>query len=98
MTQNPYEMILFYEVLIFGICYFFIRLNITRTHKQTTEMLRTLHKQTMESFATRPRIDFDSVMDEIKEDGRQTRLSIDKRTQSALEAIRAPLVNRGGRA
>ncbi len=87
MIQNPYEMILFLVILNFGIGYFLTRRLIIRTYKQTAEMLATVHKQTMESFTTRPRIDFDSVMDEIREDGRQTRLSIDRRIQSALKVI-----------
>lgn len=87
MIQNPYEMILLFVILNFGIGYFLTRRRIIRTYRQTTEMLTTQHNQTMETIATGLRLDFSSVMDEIKEDGRQTRLSIDKSVQGALGVI-----------
>lgn len=89
MIRNPYEMILFFVILNFGIGYFLTRRLIIRTYKQTAEMLATVHKQTMDTIITWPHIDIDitSVLDEIKESGKQTRLSIDRSTQSALKVI-----------
>ncbi len=95
MIQNLYEMMVLFWVTFFGTYYVLTRRHIIHAHRQTTQILRMFHEQTTDILTTRPRVDFSSVIDEIKEDGKQTRLSIDKSAQRALEVIRAPLVNRG---
>ena len=74
-------------IVIALILYYLSNNQIISAHKETTETLGKHHKQSMETLAKELHGDFGTVMDVIKEDGKQTRLSIDKSTQSTLEVI-----------
>ena len=88
MASNEMIVTTGFAILVAGLCYYFTGRDIIRAHKQTTEMLSTQHNQTMDTLARELHGDFGSVLDVIKENGIQTRLSIDKSAQSTLEVIK----------